>query len=59
MGRMSQSVRLLLRDREFKADFIERVRVEVERGKIGVPVEIQGSGQGTSVEYWLSPLGNY
>ena len=57
LGRMSQGVRLLFCDREFKADFIERVRANVERGEIGVPVEIQISGLGTSEEYWLSPLG--
>jgi hypothetical protein len=49
---------LLFCDREFKAGFIERARAQVERGEIGVPVEIQANGPGTGEDYWLSPLGN-
>jgi hypothetical protein len=58
LGRMAQGVRLLLCDREFKANFIERARAQVECGEIGVQVEIQVSGRGTGEDYWLSPLGN-
>jgi Urocanase Rossmann-like domain len=58
LGRVAQSFRLLFCDQEFKADFIEQARVQVERGEIGVQVEIQVSGPGSGEEYWLSPLGN-
>jgi hypothetical protein len=46
LGRLAQGVRLLRCNREFAADFIEEVRDRVERGEIGVPVEIQVSDRG-------------
>jgi urocanate hydratase len=58
LGRMAQGVHLLFCNREFTADFIERARVQVERGEIAVPVEIHVSGEGMSEEHLLSPLGN-
>lgn len=58
LGRMAHGVRLLVCDREFETGFIEKARVQVERGEIGVQVEIQVSSPGTGEEYWLSPLGN-
>jgi urocanate hydratase len=58
LGRMAQGVRLICCDREFKAGFIGKARTQVERGEIGVPVEIQVSGLGTSERYWLSGLGH-
>jgi urocanate hydratase len=58
LGRMSQSVRLLYCDQEFKADFIEKVRAQIERGEIGVQVEIQVTGEGMRDQLRLSPPGN-
>jgi len=54
LGRMSQSVRLLYCDQEFKADFIEKVRAQIERGEIGVQVEIQVTGEGIRDQLRLS-----
>jgi len=40
MGRMAQKFRLLRCNEETAAHFLKRVREDVERGKIGVPIEI-------------------
>jgi hypothetical protein len=58
LGRMAQGVRLMCCDQEFKADFIERARAQVERGEIAVEVEIQASGRGGSEQYRLAPPGH-
>jgi hypothetical protein len=41
LGRLAQGMRLISADREFAARFIGRVRVKVERGEIGVAVELR------------------
>ena len=41
LGRLSQGVRVLRCDDESAIQFVERVRGAVERGEIGVPVEIR------------------
>jgi hypothetical protein len=55
LGRLAQGVRLLRCGESFAANFLERVREQVERAEIGVPVEIRLSGRGECEEYWLSP----
>jgi hypothetical protein len=58
LGRMAQGIRLLVGDRKFKADFIEQTRGLVERGEIGVEVEIEVRGDGICHQHRLSPPGN-
>ena len=58
LGRLAQGVRLLRCNREFAAVFTEEVRNRVERGEIGVPVEIQVSGQGTWDRHSFLPPGD-
>ena len=58
LGRLAQGVRLLRCNREFAADFIEEARNRVERGEIGVLVEIQVSDQGRCDRHSFLPLGD-
>lgn len=58
LGRMAQGIRLLVGDRRFQADFIEQTRGLVERGEIGVEVEIEVRGDGICHQHRLSPPGN-
>lgn len=55
LGRLAQGLRLLDCDREFAARFIEQVRQRVERGEIGVAVEIQSYFQDLSDQYRFVP----
>jgi Urocanase Rossmann-like domain len=41
LGRMAQGVRMVVADREFASRFVDRVRMRVESGEIGVSVSIQ------------------
>ncbi len=45
LGRLGQGVRLLVCNREYAAGFAEQARGSVERGEIGVAVEIQVTGR--------------
>jgi urocanate hydratase len=57
LGRLGQGMRLLVCDREFAAVFIEQTRGGVERGEIGVAVEIQVTGRGVCDRHsFLLPL---
>ena len=56
LGRLGQGVRLLVCDREFAARFAEQARDRVERGEIGVAIEIQLTGSGISDRQTFSPL---
>ncbi|MFZ0745063.1 MAG: hypothetical protein WAM85_11695 [Terracidiphilus sp.] len=58
LGRLARGAHSLHLDREFGARFIDRVREQVERGKIRVPVEIQLTCRGGSEQHRLSPPGN-
>jgi hypothetical protein len=55
LGRLAQGVRLLRCGESFAANFLERVREQVERAEIGVPVEIRLSGRGESVLHSFTP----
>jgi len=55
LGRLGQGVRLLVCDRAFAARFLEQVRNRVERGEIGVAVEIQVTGPGLCDRHSFSP----
>ena len=58
LGRLAQGLRLMVCDRDFTADLIEQVRVRVERGEIGVAVEIQVSAGRQHGQHWLVPPGD-
>jgi urocanate hydratase len=56
LGRLAQGTRLLICDRAVSADFIERVREQVERGVIETRVEIQvTSGRLHDQHFFVSP----
>jgi hypothetical protein len=55
LGRLAQGMRLLRCSESFAANFLERVREQVERAEIGVPVEIRLSGRGESVLHRFTP----
>ncbi len=55
LGRLANELRLLRCDREFVAAFIARVREQVARGAIGVPVEIYSSYRGTREDHHFVP----
>jgi urocanate hydratase len=56
MGRLAQGVRLLRCGQGSAANFIERMRKEVECGEIGVRVELRRSREGQSEQYSFAPL---
>lgn len=56
LGRLAQGVRLLSCGREFAADFVEEARRRIERGEIGVAVEIQVAGPSRCDQYRFLPL---
>jgi hypothetical protein len=58
LGRLAQGVRLLRCNPEFAAAFTEEVRNRVERGEIGVPVEIQVGGEGICDRHSFLPRGD-
>jgi hypothetical protein len=55
LGRLGQGVRLLVCDREFAAGFLEQARNRVERGEIGVAVEVQVICRGICDRHTLLP----
>jgi urocanate hydratase len=55
MGRMTQGLRLLRCNEVIAKNFIEGVREQVERGEIGVAVEITVSRNGKSEKYSFTP----
>jgi len=57
LGRLASGFRSLLCDHKVTASFIESVRERTDRGEIGVPVEVQITGQGHSDPHWFSPHG--
>jgi urocanate hydratase len=57
LGRMAQGIRLLVCNREFATDFIERTRALVESGEIAVRVEIQARAEGMCSQHLLSSPG--
>ena len=57
LGRLATGFRSLLCDHKVTASFIESVRERTDRGEIGVPVEVQVTGQGHSDPHWFSPHG--
>jgi len=58
LGRLAQGVRLLRCDDVLAATLLERVREQVARAEIAVPVEIQISSRGESHLHLLSPPGS-
>lgn len=55
LGRLAQGTRLLSCDSATAADFINRVRSQVERGEIGVQVEIQATSGLLHDQHYLAP----
>jgi hypothetical protein len=55
LGRMAQGVRVLRCGESAAAHFLERVREEVERGEIGVAVELRLSRSGQLEQYSFAP----
>jgi hypothetical protein len=55
LGRLAQGVRLLRCGERCAANFHERVREEVERGEIGVAVELMRSRQGQPEQFSFTP----
>jgi urocanate hydratase len=57
LGRLASGFRCLLCDHKVTANFMENVRERTDRGEIGVPVEVQVTGQGHCDPHWFSPHG--
>jgi hypothetical protein len=55
LGRLASGVHSLRCDRELVAVFVARVREQVARGEIGVPVEIRSTAEGTGEDYRFLP----
>ena len=55
LGRLAQGVRVMRCRESAAANFIERVREEVERGEIGVRVELRLSREWQSEQYSFAP----
>jgi response regulator of citrate/malate metabolism len=55
LGRMAQGVRVLRCSESAAANFLERMREEVESGEIGVRVELRLSCEGQSEQYSFAP----
>jgi urocanate hydratase len=55
LGRLAQGVRLLRCDEGAAANFLERVREEVERGGIGIAVEVMRIRKGQPEHYSFAP----
>ena len=55
LGRLANGLHLLRCDRECVVAFMAKVREQVARGAIGVPVEIHSSYRGTDEEHHFSP----
>jgi hypothetical protein len=55
LGRLSQGLRLLRSGENLAANFLERVREEVESGKIGITVEFSQNRNGQREHYRFAP----
>ncbi len=55
LGRLAKGTRLLVCDREFASDFVEKVRDRVDRREIDVELEIQITGHGICAQFCFSP----
>jgi response regulator of citrate/malate metabolism len=55
LGRMAQGIRVLRCNESSAAIFLERVCQEMERGEIGVRVELRRSREGRSEQYSFAP----
>ena len=56
LGRLAQGIRVLRCNESSAAIFLERMREEVERGEIGVRIELRRSREGQSEQYSFAPL---
>ncbi len=56
LGRLAGGVRLLRCDKEAAQSFLQQVRQQVERGVIGVSVEIRLSNSAHTEQHLFSPL---